>query len=57
MGARWLFVSDEMFQTASLTIAMWLDQSKAAVVKLIDYGLHHPDSSQGGGIKNKSKNK
>ena len=55
MGARWLFVSDEMFQTASLTIAMWLDQSKAAVVKLIDYGLHHPDSSQGGGIKNKNK--
>ena len=30
---------------------------KAAPVKLIDYGVYHPDSSQGGGITNKNKNK
>ena len=36
----------------------WLmNEDKAAVVKLIDYGAHHPDSSQGGGIKNKNNNK
>ena len=29
--------------------------NKAAVVKLIDYGVHHPESSHGGGIKNKNK--
>ena len=30
---------------------------RAAVVKWIDYGVHHPESSQGGGIKNKNMNK
>ena len=33
------------------------DDVKAALFKMIDYGVHHPESSQGGGIKNKNKNK
>ena len=28
---------------------------KASVVKLTDYVVHHPDSNQEGGIKNKNK--
>ena len=30
---------------------------KAALFKILDYGVHHPESSQGGGIKNKNKKK